>query len=27
MYFDMARFRQAQNKEQHIEPTGDEVFE
>ena len=27
MYFDLARFRQAQNKEQHIEPTGDEVFE
>jgi len=27
MYFDLARFRQAQNKEQHVEPTGDEVFE
>jgi hypothetical protein len=27
MYYDLARFRQAQNKEQHIEPTGDEVFE
>ena len=27
MYQDMAIFRQAQNKEQHIEPTGDEVFD
>jgi len=27
MYFDMARYRQSVNQEQHIEPTGDEVFE
>jgi hypothetical protein len=27
MYYELSRFRQAQNKEQHVEPTGDEVFE
>jgi hypothetical protein len=26
MYYELSRFRQAQNKEQHVEPTGDEVF-
>jgi hypothetical protein len=27
MYYELSRFRQAQNKEQHVEPTGDEVFD
>ncbi|MGH6893586.1 MAG: catalase family protein, partial [Dongiaceae bacterium] len=27
MYYDLARFRQSVNKEAHIEPTGDEVFD
>jgi len=27
MYYELSRFRLKQNNEQHIEPTGDEVFE